>query len=303
MAVPTPDDSADSQTADAKPPLARPAKRPVALPPLEYAFQMLLLPVKKSLARIEARLEQNAIPTAAGNPGTDQALAPPQPVAAPEAGPSVDGGPLAALQHRLNQLSAELAEFRGEAMTLLQFNPAAAAPVAVPEVDTADPVSALLIPDPADADAASRQSWEDIVFGAELCADSSLDPIRRQFLDDVVSGSVPARALAGQLLLLQATEINELPERFRHVGEAFYRWRPRLTTDDEPLEQALADWLTRLADGAGLRNSIQLVRPGDRFDSTRHSAATRGVEVVAVHGWVVLRDNQKVYTKASVTVR
>jgi hypothetical protein len=65
----------------------------------------------------------------------------------------------------------------------------------------------------------------------------------------------------------------------------------------------LADWLNELTEAAGLPNSIQLVRPGDRFDSNRHVARGRGVKIVAVHGWVVLRDNQRVYTKANVSVQ
>jgi len=46
-----------------------------------------------------------------------------------------------------------------------------------------------------------------------------------------------------------------------------------------------------------------LVHPGQRFDAARHNAASRGVEIVAVHGWVVLREGGKVYTKATVAVR
>jgi hypothetical protein len=52
-----------------------------------------------------------------------------------------------------------------------------------------------------------------------------------------------------------------------------------------------------------LHNTIELVHPGERFDATRHNASTRGVEITEVHGWIVLRDNGKVYTKANVTVR
>jgi LDH2 family malate/lactate/ureidoglycolate dehydrogenase len=122
-------------------------------------------------------------------------------------------------------------------------------------------------------------------------------------LDDVLSGNVAARALAGQLLLIQATDTNELPERLGSVGEAYYHWRPRASSAEDPFERSLADFLTRRAESAGLPNSIQLVRPGDRFDNSRHTANSRGIEIVAVHGWIVLRDNQKVYTKASVSLR
>ena len=52
-----------------------------------------------------------------------------------------------------------------------------------------------------------------------------------------------------------------------------------------------------------MSNTIELVHPGERFDSTRHNASKRGVEITQVLGWIVLRDNGKVYTKASVAVR
>ncbi len=69
------------------------------------------------------------------------------------------------------------------------------------------------------------------------------------------------------------------------------------------MEQALVAWLKRACEAAGIPNTIELVHPGERFDSARHTAATRGVEITEVRGWIVLRDNGKVYTKASVAVR
>jgi hypothetical protein len=244
-----------------------------------------LQPLKKSLARIEARLAE-----------TDAPSRPTIPISEPisESPPTEESHD--ALLSRLELLSAEMADFRRRTLELLEKQPA-------------PPVAATVV-SPAAAEAPAMEFsagpidlWEEIIFGGELSADESLSAIRQQFLDDVINGTVSARALAGQLLLLQATPVEELPERFRHVGEAYYRWRPRTTTADDPLEQALANWLTRRSEEAGLRNSIQVVRPGDRFDSTRHAASTRGVEVTAVHGWVVLRDNAKVYTKASVSVQ
>jgi len=218
-----------------------------------------------------------------------------------EAAAIVVGTAAAAFHDRLDRLSAEFAAFRRDAIALIDLQAGLSRPIAAAAGAAPAPASASL-------QAANERHdwhdlWQEIILGNELCGDLSLTPIRRRFLADIVSGNVSARALAGELLLLQATAVDELPEQFRHVGEAYYRWRPRLSNDDDPLEKALANWLTRRAETAGLRNSIQLVSPGDRFDSSRHSATTRGVEVVAVHGWVVLRDNQKVYTKASVTLQ
>ncbi|MCH5373916.1 MAG: hypothetical protein JJ992_08070 [Planctomycetes bacterium] len=147
------------------------------------------------------------------------------------------------------------------------------------------------------------EQWEAIFLGDQLCTDDSLAEHRRELLSDITAGIDSARALAGQLLLIQASAVDRIPELLRYVGEAFYRWRPRTTPNEDQLELALARWLNDLTEAAGLPNSIQLVSPGERFDNNRHVARGRGVKVVAVHGWVVLRDNQRVYTKANVSVQ
>ena len=62
-------------------------------------------------------------------------------------------------------------------------------------------------------------------------------------------------------------------------------------------------WLVRACEQAGMANTIELVSLGERFDSLRHNAQRPGVEITQVLGWIVLRDNGKVYTKASVAVK
>ena len=43
---------------------------------------------------------------------------------------------------------------------------------------------------------------------------------------------------------------------------------------------------------------------GPAITGTIHSAGEKGAaEITGVHGWVVMRENGKVYTKASVAVR
>ena len=278
----SPRTAVDSSAANANTAAESSVDRKIALQPLDYAFQSLLIPVRKSLARIEAKLQENGV--AAAHAPTNEMI-------------PVPGASDPAIVLRLEALSRELAEFRRDALPLLQSAAHSHSSAEVPAASQPGPIEFLSESDE------GRESWEEIIFGSELSRDAALNAVRQQFLNDVIRGGVSARALAGQLLLLQATPADELPERFRHVGEAYYRWKPRLSTLDEPLEQSLANWLAKRADEAGLRNTIQLVRPGDRFDGTRHSATTRGVEVVAVHGWIVLRDNQKVYTKASVSVQ
>ena len=89
----------------------------------------------------------------------------------------------------------------------------------------------------------------------------------------------------------------------RDLGEAYYRWQPRTSEAETPWERALVAWLTGRLQDMRLGNRIELVRPGERFDASRHVASQRGVVVETVRGWVVLRGNGKVYTKASVTVK
>jgi hypothetical protein len=89
----------------------------------------------------------------------------------------------------------------------------------------------------------------------------------------------------------------------KDLGEAYYRWQPKTSPGNNLFEEALVRFLQRSCESAGIYNSIELVHPGERFDSSRHNAASRGVEIVQVLGWIVLRDNGKVYTKAAVEVR
>ncbi|MEK6237799.1 MAG: hypothetical protein N2C14_24070, partial [Planctomycetales bacterium] len=69
------------------------------------------------------------------------------------------------------------------------------------------------------------------------------------------------------------------------------------------LRDAMIDWALTFCREGGAKHVIELVQPGDRYDSKRHTAKDRGVEVVEVLGWVVLRDNGKVYTKANVVLK
>lgn len=268
---------------------AEDADAPSVTAPLDVAFHRLLAPLRRSLKKIQAQLG-NRMPDAVKS--IDEVNRPVEVDGADmHASNGKDGTTVAldrveALHDKVDQL---MTDFRLVAQELKSSQDR-------PEIEP----TAVASPEPASAD---LDQWTEILLGRELCENRALAKLRHEFLHDVVSGGVAARALAGQLLLLQANGPDELPERFRFVGEAYYRWRPRTGSGDDPLETALARWLTGLAEAAGLRNSIQLVRIGDRFDSTRHAASGRGVEVNAVHGWIVLREGQKVYTKASVSLK
>ena len=164
----------------------------------------------------------------------------------------------------------------------------------------------LLAPpaEPSEEEAAvTSTQWEQAILGPSLAQDPALAFQRRQLLDGVLEGNAGACALAGQLLVFQSAPPERLPQQLKDLGEAFYRWQPKKTPGTNPVEEALVGWLRRSCENAGINNTIELVHPGERFDSTRHNATSRGVEITEVRGWIVLRDNGRVYTKATVAVR
>jgi hypothetical protein len=150
---------------------------------------------------------------------------------------------------------------------------------------------------------ATSAQWEQAILGPSLAQEPALAFQRQQLLGGVLEGNAGACALAGQLLVFQSAPPERLPQLLKDLGEAFYRWQPKKTPGTNPVEEALVAWLQRSCENAGIYNTIELVHPGERFDSTRHNATSRGVEITEVRGWIVLRDNGRVYTKATVAVR
>lgn len=145
--------------------------------------------------------------------------------------------------------------------------------------------------------------WEELLLGPDLAANPALAFQRRQLLDGLLGGEPGACALAGQLLVFRSAPPERLPQLLKDIGEAYYRWQPKTTSAANPFEDALVASLEKTCDAVGILNKIELVHPGERFDAGRHTAGSRGVEITEVNGWIVLRDNGRVYTKASVTVR
>ena len=142
-----------------------------------------------------------------------------------------------------------------------------------------------------------------LVFTDELADDDSIAHEREQLLAALGRQDAAATSFVGQLLTFRAASPERMPQLLRDVGEAYYRWEPQSGVRPAPLCEALIRWLTARSEAAGLGNTIQLVRVGDRFDAKRHNAKGRGVEICGVGGWVVLREGGKVYTKANVEVR
>jgi hypothetical protein len=213
----------------------------------------------------------------------------------------------AAVSETVRQLQDQLDRSFQQMAELLQqreSNPAPAMPVAssVPVSPPHGQQAAGGTPR-IEAAPAANTDWERAIFGPGLAARPELAGMRQQFLTDVLGNNSGACALAGQLFLFHSSPVERLPQLLKEIGEAYYRWQPKSQPGTNPVEEALAAWLQKACEDAGIHNTIELVHPGERFDAARHNAASRGVEISEVHGWIVLRDNGKVYTKASVAVR
>lgn len=221
------------------------------------------------------------------------------------------------LRERLDQQQAEMtdafAALGGDVDRLIQqFSrvpqavPAAAPqplPVAIPATPQRPPArpGALdFLQEPSDQGSFDLQS---IVFGPAIAANVSLEPRRGELIRDLTSGDAAAMTLCGAIMLFRGANTERMPQLLKDIGEAWYAWSPHTADEDDDLRDSLCRWLERTCAEASVPNTIELVRPGDRFDVKRHHARQPGVEVTQVAGWVVLRDNGKVYTKANVSVK
>lgn len=147
-------------------------------------------------------------------------------------------------------------------------------------------------------------NWQLAVLGAELTADPSIEHYRRHLLEGIINGDDGARTFAGQLLVFRSARTDALPKMLRLLGEAFYCWLPKSTQDPNPMEQALVQWVNDYCFNAGIGNTIEIVTPGERFDTQRHTPTNRtgGVEIQCARGWIVVREGGRVYIKATVDV-
>jgi hypothetical protein len=143
-------------------------------------------------------------------------------------------------------------------------------------------------------------NWSQIIFGDQLKADPGIGSLSGALLSEVQANVDDAVGMLGYLLAFRSADQERKPKLLKELGEAFYLWKP----DGSPrLLGPLINWVHAVLDRAGINNRIDLVQVGDRYDMQRHNAKERGAEVSAVAGWVVLRDNGKVYSKANVSVR
>jgi len=145
--------------------------------------------------------------------------------------------------------------------------------------------------------------WQTAILGPELYGNPTIAHERQQLLNGLLVGEPAATLLVGLLLVFRAATAETMPMLLRDLGEAYYRWQPQNTNRQCDMEKFLAVWLSGTCYKAGTANTIELVHPGERFDSARHYAPKPGVEVTQVLGWIVLRKNGKVYSKARVAVK
>ncbi|NLF69533.1 MAG: hypothetical protein GX575_10830 [Candidatus Anammoximicrobium sp.] len=187
---------------------------------------------------------------------------------------------------------------------MAQPMPAAAAPVpAAAPVAQAVPLTApaqAARPGSIPVSGGSAGNWSQIIFGDQRKVDAGIGSLSGTLLSEVQAGVDDAVGMLGYLLAFRSADQERKPKLLKELGEAFYLWKP----DGNPrLLSPLINWVHAVLDRAGINNRIDLVQVGDRYDMQRHNAKERGAEVAVVAGWVVLRDNGKVYSKANVSVR
>ena len=141
------------------------------------------------------------------------------------------------------------------------------------------------------------------VFG-EMALEPSIQNERQYVLQGILAHDAVCSYLGGIMMMFQSSTPEKMVLLLKDLGEALYRLVNSLPENDlEQFEDSVARWAQWLCESAGLQNRIELVRPGQRFDSARHNSASRGVTVTQVMGWVVLRGNGSVYSKALVDVQ
>lgn len=167
-----------------------------------------------------------------------------------------------------------------------------------PQIETADIHSA-----PVQPYAASAPSQMSAIFG-NLVQDASIHGELEYLLRGIQERDPASSYFVGVILMFQSSAPDKMVLLLKDLGEALYRWVNALPENDlEHFQEVVVGWAQWLCENAGLQNRIELVRSGQRFDATRHNSTARGVTVTQVHGWVVLRGNGSVYSKALVDVQ
>jgi len=144
--------------------------------------------------------------------------------------------------------------------------------------------------------------WEQVLLGPALAGEPTVAADRRRLFEDCRQADLAATGLVGRWMMFRAAPAEDLAALISELGEAWYRWSNQFAEEPTALRDALMTEIIGQCAVAGVANTVELVRVGDRFDRTRHQAAEHGLQVTQVNGWVVLRHNGSVYTRAQVAV-
>lgn len=147
------------------------------------------------------------------------------------------------------------------------------------------------------------QKWAQVLLGDELWSNADLAADCVRLIEGFLRRDEAVCTLSANLLLFQSSPPERLPHLMKDLGEAYYRWQPKLGDRVMPFEAALSSWAVKCGEAAGVRNRIEFVRPGSRFNPQQHKATDRGVEITQALGWIVLREDGSVFQKASVAVK
>jgi hypothetical protein len=150
--------------------------------------------------------------------------------------------------------------------------------------------------------------WRLAALGEELSGDPPCQASCDDLIRDHLGGQAAATSLLGHWMTFRTVTPDRLPPLLRQVGESYYAWRPRVqiaTIEDDPMESALVRALHTRCERNGVRNKIEVLRPGARFDSSRHETdgGLGGTTVVEVRGWLVLKGDGGVLYRAKVAAR
>ena len=175
-----------------------------------------------------------------------------------------------------------------------------------PAAGARDPAVARVVA-PVDRPGTGGDDWQRALLGVDLAeyrrgsiSSGTAAPGR------ALGGRSPARARCWDSCWCSARRVaDKMPPLLKgRSARPIIAGNRRISPGSEPMEEALAAWLKETLQEAGHRQHRRTGRAGASASTPRsHTASTRGVEITEVRGWIVLRDNGKVYTKASVGVR
>jgi hypothetical protein len=149
---------------------------------------------------------------------------------------------------------------------------------------------------------AGPQDLDEVLLGPEL-AGEAYDGDRNELIQGIYQKDEAALTFVGRIMIFRGAGPERRPQLLKEIGEAYYCWRGGKALGHDEFRDYLIAYLVRECEASGVPIVVELVQVGDRYDSKRHHAKQRGVEVAGVEGWVILRGDGKVYTKASVVLQ